>query len=644
MVYNPPFTTNMNGTLFGPNPNPDPSNCPNINVQRFCRPSGLEFDPDQVARPGVWINNTYHYTWERWSESNTGNSPSEVIGVVDDGNRLAGGTGSMGITSTGKRLISAGAGNYMNNILVFDPAVSNTSPSRLVFGESPGGNSITATGMASGRGVAVSDNQLIIADQGRILFWNNPTSVTGTLLLANGEAADGAVAPQASGVITFGSRIANCCAFLKADANHHLWVSADGTDHVYAYALPLNNSSLPIASFTFPFNVTGGGTINATPGLGFSGLAPSLNGDYLWVSHSETNRTFRIRNPLSGSRQVDIILGQTSLSGTLCNRGGAPRTGALPNSLCRPGALSFDRLGNLFLSDHSLESEGNMRLLEFNSTLFPLTNTQVILGPSASKIYPDIATWEPAFDSQNRMAIGYNYYWSTNPGPTPAGNSRFPGVYYNPLSPAPTVTPNAFLRDFYSMGFAATFDQYDNLYVGDLNRSRVLIYNHPLQVLAGHVTWQGRPAQPHPLQQLPITLTVKAGATEVNYPVATTDASGYFTVAINGLAVGAYNWRVKGPKFLANSGGLILSGDGVTTVEMGQLPSGDCDNNNVVNVTDFSLLRLSFGAIGCPTPDPSYDDRADLNGDCLVNISDLNLMVRNYGQSGAPPVLPDDGR
>src|SRR5205085_1348477 len=55
-------------------------------------------------------------------------------------------------------------------------------------------------------------------------------------------------------------------------------------------------------------------------------------------------------------------------------------------------------------------------------------------------------------------------------------------------------------------------------------------------ILVGHVDWQGRPAQPDPLQQLPITLTLKSGSTEINYTGLTTDASGYFTVSVDGLA------------------------------------------------------------------------------------------------------------
>src|SRR3954468_17786552 len=86
--------------------------------------------------------------------------------------------------------------------------------------------------------------------------------------------------------------------------------------------------------------------------------------------------------------------------------------------------------------------------------------------------------------------------------------------------------------------------------------------------LVGHVTWQGRPAQPNALQQLPITLTLKSGTTEINYPIQNTDASGFFTQVVT-LPNGSYNWRVKGPLYLANSGNVTLSGAPTTNVEMG---------------------------------------------------------------------------
>ena len=76
-------------------------------------------------------------------------------------------------------------------------------------------------------------------------------------------------------------------------------------------------------------------------------------------------------------------------------------------------------------------------------------------------------TWETAFDSTNRMVVGYNAY----AGP------RFPGVYDDPLGRE--KLPNAYLYDLASMAFSAAFDDNDNLYVGDLNRGRVLVYHNP---------------------------------------------------------------------------------------------------------------------------------------------------------------------
>src|SRR4051794_36325782 len=119
----------------------------------------------------------------------------------------------------------------------------------------------------------------------------------------------------------------------------------------------------------------------------------------------------------------------------------------------------------------------------------------------------------------------------------------------------------------------------------------------------------------HALQQVPVTLTLKLGTTEVNYPAQTTDATGHFTVSVGGLPAGNYAWRVKGSKWLANSGTAPLtlgrSRAPMISVEMGLLRAGDCDNNNVVNLIDFNILKLTFGrSIG----DPLYDDRADFDG------------------------------
>jgi hypothetical protein len=162
------------------------------------------------------------------------------------------------------------------------------------------------------------------------------------------------------------------------------------------------------------------------------------------------------------------------------------------------------------------------------------------------------------------------------------------------------------------------------------------------------VNWQGRPAQPDGLQQLPITLTLKSDTAEGTFGPVTTDANGFFTVGIGTLPNGTYTWRVKGPKFLANSGALVLTGAPAYSMDMGLMRGGDANNDNRVTLQDFSIVRASFGfAAG----DPGYDDRADFSGDQIVNLFDFNLVKNNFGLSGAPSLGPlglrpmmDDGR
>ena len=233
------------------------------------------------------------------------------------------------------------------------------------------------------------------------------------------------------------------------------------------------------------------------------GLAPEGNGERLWISDTDNHRVLRIRDPLTNP-VVDVILGQRNASGHQCNHGRFPavdrtaiESGLHNDVLCFPGALSIDRLGNLYVSDHSLEIDGNRRLLVFPPSVTRSSGSQVVFGPHATKAFlrsgqgPDnlwgdgrnrtavmrlkrfgsgpltAATWEPAFDSTNRMVVGYNAYAGTG----------FVGVYDDPLGPE--TFPTSLLYDFGSMPYTAAFDENDNLYVGDINRARVLLYFNP---------------------------------------------------------------------------------------------------------------------------------------------------------------------
>jgi hypothetical protein len=75
-------------------------------------------------------------------------------------------------------------------------------------------------------------------------------------------------------------------------------------------------------------------------------------------------------------------------------------------------------------------------------------------------------------------------------------------------------------------------------------------------------------------------------------------------------------------------------------MDMGLMRAGDCNNDNVISILDFNILKGTFGK---GAGDPGYDGRADFNGDNAVSVQDFNLQKNNFGQAGSPaarPILP----
>jgi hypothetical protein len=133
-----------------------------------------------------------------------------------------------------------------------------------------------------------------------------------------------------------------------------------------------------------------------------------------------------------------------------------------------------------------------------------------------------------------------------------------------------------------------------------------------------------------------MTLRLQTGGPVFEYTGLSTDPSGIFTVTAD-VPNGSYYWRVKGPKYLANSGSVLLTRGAENNAEMGLMHAGDCNNDNSVSVTDFIVLRGTFGST---LGEPNYDARADFNGDDRVTVVDLTLLNDNFGAPGAPPLGP----
>ena len=347
-------------------------------------------------------------------------------------------------------------------------------------------NHVSINALMSPRGVAVSNGQIIVADTGRILFWNTKPSE-----LANGQPADGYVGAPGSSM---------------QKEPHFGKVDVDGLGHLYAihgeiievYDLPLSTGDQPFLKISNPLSALDSGMIsmqltrkageitqNAGHGSAFStsgtnwgwnlhtgDIAVTQDAKFLWISDSENSRVLRVRDPLTRP-VVDIVLGQNDLASDQCNQGMILPTA---KTLCYPGHISLDASGNLYVTDHSLEVRGNFRLLRFDANLFPDLPTQMVFGISASRVYGPTKSftqgyciseycgpWEAAFDLYGRMYLGFNGYTG----------SPFPHYYEDPQN---ELFPSGRLNDYFSMAFSTFVDQENNLYIGDLNRGRVLIY------------------------------------------------------------------------------------------------------------------------------------------------------------------------
>ena len=465
-------------------------------VGDFNRPTSVATDP---STQGIWVNDTGNGMVQLWDPAE-----SSILTVVGKPSYQPGGGycgltfhtlggpnfchvgGGMGIDSQGNLLV---APTREHDILRFlapfvapDIGIINKPDKRLFGARGAEPNYLGRKGLRDVKGIAVWEDQLIVAGKRRLMFWNNLDAI------ASGQSADGVIGDKSV------NEWPGCCTRIKADEAGRLWViSYDGIHYIDVYQLPLNESSVPIHTIwleeaSFPVLGTDA-RVALSPGI--DAVAPVGQGEFLWITDRNNHRVLRIRDPLVNPI-VDVILGQEDPEGNQCNRGIDPSPFSAADTLCFPGALSIDRLGNLYVSDHSLEVEGNRRLLIFPAEATPTDNSSAVFAPSASKIFTHFnnsrlvfdqwnksgpidqliplahaATWEPAFDSTNRMVVGYNAYVSP----------RFVGVYDDPNGP--DIFPTAYLYDFGSMPFAAAFDENDNLYVGYLNRGRVLIYKNP---------------------------------------------------------------------------------------------------------------------------------------------------------------------
>jgi hypothetical protein len=113
------------------------------------------------------------------------------------------------------------------------------------------------------------------------------------------------------------------------------------------------------------------------------------------------------------------------------------------------------------------------------------------------------------------------------------------------------------------------------------------------------------------------------------YNASSLDKTG-FNISFADVADGTYTISVIQARYLDVTAALnktfVVQG-GATVIPLLYLYGGDADDNNVINISDASIIGSTYGNTG--------DLPGDVNFDGKVNLQDLALVGGNYGLTSA---------
>jgi len=199
-------------------------------------------------------------------------------------------------------------------------------------------NKITPRSLGSGShriGYAKHAGQLLVDDSGSVKVWNSPDQIA-TNWAEPAEVWANHPLQSVSGRFFEGNRPYNTLSVDDSQSQDSVWLAmSDGTQRLVLYALPFGENPQPLAVIAPPLPVLGGGSLSWGYAPSVAGRLSQASDGYLWVVDVENNRVFRIRNPKSDNRVIDVILGQSTVSGKQCNQGNGVKN-AKPGTLCNP--------------------------------------------------------------------------------------------------------------------------------------------------------------------------------------------------------------------------------------------------------------------------------------------------------------------
>ncbi len=112
--------------------------------------------------------------------------------------------------------------------------------------------------------------------------------------------------------------------------------------------------------------------------------------------------------------------------------------------------------------------------------------------------------------------------------------------------------------------------------------------------------------------------------------------TGYFEgLSLAGLNVGnQYTAYIKGPAQIATASAFVVKPN-KTELNSGlplKLISGDLNEDNVINDTDYKIAIAYFGL---KTGDQGWNENIDINADGIINSWDLAIILSNINRTGA---------
>ncbi len=270
---------------------------------------------------------------------------------------------------------------------------------------------------------------------------------------------------------------------VASDAAGNLYVADRSNSRVLEYNTPVQNhtANRVFGQSSFNLGSCDASGINANALCLPAGVALDLSGR-LYVGDQQNNRVLVYNTPLT-SQTANRVYGQSSLTVNSCNNGNFLMPTA--STLCFPGGVALDTLGDLFVADAN-----NNRVLKYAVSQVV---AGVVLGqPDFTHRSPNAvdasALWVPnavamdnsiprlyVADTNNNRVLGYNSPAAfLNGGPANIVIGQ-PDFFSNSANQGGAVSAKGL-----SGPAAVAVDKAGNLYVADTNNNRVLRFAAPV--------------------------------------------------------------------------------------------------------------------------------------------------------------------